>query len=317
MEVTIGKRNAFICNLKVFLMFFVVYGHLIETKMDDNEVFMWQYYIIYAIHMPMFAFLSGMFLKGKNVCLLQCKKILLYYCIFQCFSMIVWYVLKQEKLSFSIPYWHLWYLLSLSCWAFLCFLLEYVEAYFYGTIWKVFLIIVCIGVACIIGNVESVNRIFSLSRTIVFFPYVLMGKYFPINIDLKKYKIASILIGNISFALLIYLKPMIPVQFFYHADSYQTIGVEHGTMIRFLSYLIAVGLGFFAFVWIPKKRLWISKIGTDTFWIYLFHAPMVLVLREVVFWENEFLYIASWIAVVIILFLYKGFQWGEKLYRIV
>ena len=79
MEVILGKRNAFFCNLKVFLIFFVVYGHLIETKIYDNEIFMWQYFIIYSIHMPMFAFLSGVFLRGKKVCLLQCKKTFLYY----------------------------------------------------------------------------------------------------------------------------------------------------------------------------------------------------------------------------------------------
>ena len=65
------ERKAFYCNAKVLLLFLVIYGHLLEKRIADSEIILWQYRAIYAVHIPLFAFLSGMFLKSEYACIKQ------------------------------------------------------------------------------------------------------------------------------------------------------------------------------------------------------------------------------------------------------
>lgn len=53
------KRDADYCNLKFVLMFLVVYGHLIEGRMEESVFLTQVYRLIYTVHMPLFLFLSG------------------------------------------------------------------------------------------------------------------------------------------------------------------------------------------------------------------------------------------------------------------
>lgn len=317
MEITIGKRSAYFCNLKVLLILLVVYGHLIESKISDSAFFMWQYRIIYSVHIPLFAFVSGVFLKEKRVCFAQFKKALLYYTFFQLLSMTVIKIVQGTVAPFTIPYWHLWYLLSLSCWALLCLALETTEKYLQGYRKKAILIIISIGIACIVGNIEGINRTFSLSRTIAFLPYVLMGKYLGAEIERRTFRIWGILAGVLAIGVLVGLESAMPIALLYQADSYMAIGVENGAILRLLSYVIGVGMGLFILAFTPQKRLAVSKIGVNTLWIYILHAPVVLFIQKAELLENEFPYIAWFVAMIIILLIYKGFQWREKLYRIV
>lgn len=57
----IKLREARYCNLKLLLIFLVIYGHTIETQIWHNTVLMTQYKFIYLVHMPLFAFLSGLY----------------------------------------------------------------------------------------------------------------------------------------------------------------------------------------------------------------------------------------------------------------
>ena len=299
------------------MILLVVYGHFIEAKMWDSEFLMWQYRLIYSVHMPLFAFLSGVFLKGKKACWMQFKKAFMYYLIFQALSIVIIKLVQGRTVSLMEPYWHLWYLLSLSCWSLLCLAVEVMEECLQGAWIKVILVMISIVFACMMGYVKEIDRTFSLSRTIVFLPYVLMGKYFPQETELKRYRIWGIMAGVSAIGLIIALNNSIPVSFLYQADSYMARGVEQGWLLRLLSYIIGVGMGFFLLVLIPQKRLPVSKIGGSTLWIYILHAPLVLLLQRVRFWENEFEYVAMFVAVILVLLLYKGFQWRGKLYRIV
>lgn len=54
-------RQAYYCNLKAFLMVLVIYGHWIEPEIEHSRLLYTQYWWIYLLHMPLFAFLSGLF----------------------------------------------------------------------------------------------------------------------------------------------------------------------------------------------------------------------------------------------------------------
>ncbi|MDY4220227.1 MAG: hypothetical protein SOY32_07400, partial [Candidatus Faecousia sp.] len=114
----IGKREARYCNLKLLLTFLVVYGHMIEKRIGQSPGLLAQYRWIYAVHMPLFVFLSGLFLKEETRCLRQGRRMLLLYLCLQAPIALF----SGGGVSLWRPYWHLWYLLSLSCWSYLAWL---------------------------------------------------------------------------------------------------------------------------------------------------------------------------------------------------
>jgi len=60
-----STRNFRIDNIKGILIFFVVFGHLVETHIAGAPVIRTLWIFIYAIHMPMFALVSGMFSRSS------------------------------------------------------------------------------------------------------------------------------------------------------------------------------------------------------------------------------------------------------------
>lgn len=323
-EVAIGKRDAAFCNIKVLLLYLVVYGHLIEARIQDSAVLLWQYRVIYGVHMPLFAFLSGMFLKGEERCLAQMKKAAAYYACFQAAAMVPAWI-GGGSASFAVPVWHLWYLLSLCCWAGMGLVLSFLErrSAVIRDAWnkkrkgKTLIMAACVGVACVAGNIQAIGRTFSLSRTIVFWPYVLAGREFPGDIRRKRYRISAALGGILALALLAALGDRMPVELLYQADSYRALGVEDGFWLRLASYIIGAGLGALLLIFMPERRLGVSKVGADTLWIYILHAPLVALIRNVSLEPLEFLVTAPFAALAVIALLYEAGRWKGRLYRIV
>ena len=61
----ITNKRHFIDNIKVVLIFLVVFGHLIERYIDTSDTLMAIYMFIYIFHMPLFIYISGYL--SKNV----------------------------------------------------------------------------------------------------------------------------------------------------------------------------------------------------------------------------------------------------------
>lgn len=55
------KRDVFWDSLKFVLIFFVVYGHMIETYAPNDSFNRAMYNFIYTFHMPFFMYISGLF----------------------------------------------------------------------------------------------------------------------------------------------------------------------------------------------------------------------------------------------------------------
>lgn len=60
------ERNSFWDSLKYLLMIFVVYGHMIETHVENSPFNQAMYNYIYIFHMPLFVFISGRFSHIRN-----------------------------------------------------------------------------------------------------------------------------------------------------------------------------------------------------------------------------------------------------------
>ena len=147
-------RNAKYCNLKLLLIFLVIYGHLIEPQLHRSQILLVQYRAIYLFHMPMFCFLSGLFLNSCDSCKRQFQKCLSLYVLMQglavCFG--------KGKVDPLTPYWHLWYILSCSAWSGLGWLWY---RYFRGK-GKVAILAISVILGCLAGLWPGIGRALSL-----------------------------------------------------------------------------------------------------------------------------------------------------------
>lgn len=316
--VKIKQREAFYCNMKLLLIFMVVYGHLLEGIMDNAEPLEQIYRGIYSVHMPLFLFLSGLFLKNRTGCVRQMRQAFLYYAVCQTAVVAVGRVLGQQ-MSIGTPVWHLWYLLSLGCMAGLgwCWfvLTERWQQIDRGTV-KAALLTVSVLIALAVGKYPAVGRWLSLSRTFCFLPFFLAGVFCSENMDWKSVRTKIVGLAGLGVWLFMYLMwgREIPIALFYQADSYDTLGISQGVRLRMICILLAVFLGLFLLAFVPNRRLPFSKVGADTLWIYLLHAPFVKLFELIELPWHVQIAVAPVLAVCIILFLYKLFQWKHQLY---
>lgn len=316
--VKIKQRDAFYCNMKLLLIFMVVYGHLLEGIMDNVGPLIQIYRIIYSVHMPLFLFVSGLFLKNRAGCVRQMRQVLLYYTVCQTAVVAVERVLGQQ-MNLGTPVWHLWYLLSLGCMAGLgwCWfvLTERWHQIDRGTV-KVMMLAVSVLIALTVGKCPDVGRWLSLSRTLCFLPFFLVGVFCPEKMNWKSGRVRIVGLAGLGVWLFVYLAwgKEIPTALFYQADSYDTLKIWQGMQLRMICILLAVSMGLFLLAFVPDRRLPFSKVGADTFWIYLLHALFVKLFELIDLPWHVQVAVAPVLAVCIILFLYKLFQWKNQLY---
>lgn len=298
----IKYRHARYCNLKLFLLYLVVYGHWIEPQIYDSELMLYQYKLIYLFHMPLFAFLSGLFIHNGDDCVRQIKKILPIYILLQA-SM----TLAKAADDLFAPCWILWFLLSYCLWS--CF----------GWAW--FRLgnkragCACLGALFLLGAsagyIPWLDRTCSGSRTVVFLPYYFAGLLCPPTVQWQKYRrqgalaLAAALCGASLF-----LKH-IPVAFLYQAAPFGA--TENGFALRCVCYALGCLFGFFFLCFAPGKRAPFTKAGADTLPAYLLHAPVVSLLRRLALpWTMCMLGSAMSIYVI-----YKARQWTGALYAVI
>lgn len=245
-------RNAFYCNLKLALIFLVIYGHWIEPQIWNDPGLYRLYRLIYLVHMPLFAFLSGLFLQNWAR---QLRRILPLYLLCQSIA------LALGHPQWDTPFWHLWYLLSLSFWLLSVPLFKR---------WQWPVLILSVAAGCFVGLVPQIGRSWSLSRTIVFFPYFWLGAILTPDIPWHRFRLP----GLLALGVVLLLKPKMNVVTLYHA-------APCSPLLRLQCYGYALLLGLFLLSWCPGRRFPWTRAGADTLPAYLIHGPVVALLRPI------------------------------------
>ena len=262
-----------------------------------------QYKWIYLVHMPLFCFLSGLFLENSRVCGRQFVRMLTVYLCLQTLAVL----LGKGAVKLLTPWWHLWYLLSYSTWAGL------------GWLWlrfgkekgKLVIFILAVLAGCLAGLHPGIGRAYSLSRTVVFFPYFWLGLLWDPEFPWERLRFASVLALGCVFLAVALWGDQISAVFLYQATPYGK--QENGMVCRLLCYLLGILLGMVLLAFAPGMRFPFTRAGADTMPAYLLHAPLVLYIRELdVPWPVHLL-----IAGAILYGTYKLLQWHSTLYGIV
>ena len=248
-------RNARYCNLKLLLIFLVIFGHAIEPRIGTDPALQRIYRTIYLFHIPLFAFVSGLFTKTPAGCLRQLRRLLPVYVCCQAIAVAL------GQAPWHTPWWILWYLLSLCCWLALSALLMNWSR---GK-WIILLLSVVAG--CLAGRISWLGRWMSLSRTIVFFPYFWLGTMLPPELPWHRFRLLTL-------PVLLLTGIPIPAATLYHAGPCDP-------WIRLLCYGCAAAWSVLVLSWCPRRRFPWTKAGADTMPAYLLHGPLVRLLPAI------------------------------------
>lgn len=279
-------------NYKALLIFFVVTGHFLMPLSYIPQLRYFCRYI-YIFHMPCFVFVSGFLSKGVlKGGRFRTEKVLSYLYLYLIMKLIdyIEQLLIKHKASFSIIYetGAAWYLLSLCCWIMLTlFLLRYP---------KKIVLPLCLILGLGAGFDCEISGVFSLSRTIVFFPFFALGFYTDYEsiqrIRKKSFKVPSAIFLVCTCLMSIKLGPILAPysKIIYGSSCYQTALGRHaayGCLIRALWYLGATLIGFSLLQLIPEQRKWFSYIGESTLSVYILHV----IIRDAIKYTGGFDYL--------------------------
>lgn len=274
-----GGRDYALDNIRFFLMFTVVFAHLLQVC--DPFGSRWIIYkLIYTFHMPAFLFLFGCHASHSM------KRIVYRWCIPYVVFQTVYTVFERSvlgnpiDLQYTTPYWLLWYMLA--CIFYQVLLPLYDAADRRGQI----LALVCVcGLSMAVGFNDSVGYYLSLSRFFVFQPWFLLGYYCQKNGGPgvmavrggRRAVIAAAAIVVMFLSVLLVHDADLPNGLLYGSYSYRNCG---STMwMRLAVSCIALAWIVFLFVGIKpywnRKLAFITKIGQNTWPVFLLHGFIV------------------------------------------
>lgn len=271
-----GNRIYLLDNLKGILIFLVVFGHSLELYKNDHYLLYTIYTFIYLFHMPAFVFISGYLSKNVDKSRdTAFKSFLIPFVLFNTLWNVLAAVFTKDftLFSFITPGWSLWYLLSMFFWR--LFLKDLIRVRY------IVFISFIVGLGA--GIFNEFDATLSLSRTLVFLPFFLMGYFtseerlFYLKRPTRLFSCFIILFGVVCASLITYYR-IVPVEFLYGSGSFttNTLAIWLGLLGRLAMYLIGFSFVFVLANTVTNKATFFSKIGQNTFPIYLLHTYLLV-----------------------------------------
>lgn len=187
-----------------------------------------------------------------------------------------YYILGGGKIGISmlfVPYWTLWYLLSLIFWR---VILEFTPAKLLKI--PVLYLSIAITISIFCGLILSHGRILSIQRTFNFFPFFLLGYYIKQGVITERPWRKSLSVCFITIYITLIFLGLFPENsdvILRGADSYKLVDTLSKIYLQFCSYLIAISV---FVVMIENKYL--SLIGKESLFYYLYHGVIILFVMQ-------------------------------------
>ncbi|HAQ07682.1 MAG TPA: acyltransferase [Bacillus bacterium] len=276
------QRDYYFDNAKFILIFFVVFGHLLRSFIEDSEMIYNIYKVIYSFHMPAFILVTGFFARGfnkKGYVWKIARKLILPYIIFQLIYSIFYYFL-YSKSTFTVdpfnPHWSLWFLISLFSWNLMLIGFSRVKPA------TGLLIAFALGLG--VGYMEWVSNYLSLSRTFVFFPFFLLGYHLTKDnirmLTQPAFKLSAIA-AFVSIFALFYFNHDIDYKWLLGSKPYSVMEAASisSMFTRFGFYFLSLLMVFSFLTIVPKKQYFFTDLGKNTLYVYLLHGFFVRTFR--------------------------------------
>lgn len=279
------KRIALWDNLKLFLIFLVVLGHLTIQYFNSSQMFGTMTMVIYTFHMPAFIFVSGLFSKHSiNRDKAPLKKafgfIMVYF-----FVKILDYsasIIFGVHISFEIfsvkdiP----WYMLAMALWYLITWALRRIDAKY--------ILITSVIIGCFAGYMKGDTDFLCILRLITFYPFFYSGYI----LDRERIESITSAKGAKFFSAVFFIAFIIICTVTFHNSSclfpllscrqkYANLGdlYDWGALLRAAYYAVAGLLVFAVISLCPRKKFKISKYGRKTLQIYTYHRPILYIMK--------------------------------------
>ena len=267
-----SNRDSRLDSLKGFLIILVVLGHMLEPYFD-TPVNIILYVMIYSFHMPLFILLSGYFFNPMQEdtkfwrSTLKLLESLIIFWIIGLFA----YPIPEDSLNTSMlltPSWSLWYILSLLFWR----LSSYYLAKRGIDITSSRSIIISFLISIVVGIIP-ISLELSFQRTLVFFPFFLIGmRLKSSSFSLKQIRIWIFAVPVLAAVLYLIVKYQGGILYnvcytFFGNRPYSTY---LDAISRGLGLALGLILSLFIFKTFPRVPI-LDIIGTLTLPIYLLH----------------------------------------------
>ncbi len=305
-------------NTKGILITLTVVGHFVSQYWGKYESLDFVYVFIYLFHMPAFCFMSGFFSKnvdkGRKTCV---KGMLLPYVIIYTLWFLYYTFVWDKNMTYDLttPGYAQWYLLSLFTWR---LILPTILKLKKPLIWSV-------ALALIAGAIPEIGGEFSLSRTIAFLPYFLLG-YYCTPEHFQKIKSIKKIWGILGFALAggiawLYIYFSLPRGIVFAKKPYESYDFSfiEGATCRMGLYIVVIFMLFCLINLTPQKRSFLTKFGANSLMILIIHVYVVRIFT----FTGTFLDVSLGLAIVFIIsisticlfafsrdFITKGFNKG-------
>ena len=272
--------SCLIDNIKVLLIFLVVFNHIIAfnlVKIDTVVRYVW--YAITIFHMPAFVFISGYLSKKPQNVLKNFKNLLIPYVLGYTLT---WY--SQIWLGRSVDYEILrptgsvmWYILALFIYRLTIEALGKIR----------FIVPLSILFALWAGTRPEFTTFLSSSRIVVFFPFFVAGYLWKSEYitAIRKFKGKWILVAISGVLLWAIPNYMIPnemgIAIFRGNHGYQLCGLTdpQGVILRLLMYLVSFVVVYTMLALVPDIKLPLTYVGRHTMGIYFFHYPIMIIMN--------------------------------------
>lgn len=272
--------SCLIDNIKVLLIFLVVFNHIIAfnlVKVDTVVRYVW--YAITIFHMPAFVFISGYLSKKPQNVLKNFKNLLIPYVLGYTLT---WY--SQIWLGRSVDYEILrptgsvmWYILALFIYRLTIEALGKIR----------FIVPLSILFALWAGTRPEFTTFLSSSRIVVFFPFFAAGYLWKSEYitAIRKFKGKWILVAISGVLLWAIPNYMIPnemgIAIFRGNHGYQLCGLTdpQGVILRLLMYLVSFVVVYTMLALVPDIKLPLTYVGRHTMGIYFFHYPIMIIMN--------------------------------------
>lgn len=272
-------RNSYFDNLKSLLIFSVVIGHLLPSFKGDIDFLETSYLFIYLFHMPLFVLISGYFSKkynSKGYINKLFVKLIIPYILFQVFYTAFYnYLGSNVEYNFATPRWALWFLVSLFSWNILLFIFAKLK---YG-------IVIAFLISILAGYAPFISAEYSLSRTLFFFPFFLIGYHLKeahfMYLKQKRIMFASSLLLILSLLLIHYLS-LSELKFWLMGKrSYLELlpdTLEIAWIYRTIIYIFIGFISISVLSLIPKRKNYFTRFGEFTFFTFILHLIFVKII---------------------------------------
>lgn len=282
-------------NLKFLLIILMVVGHFADANLSQTNTFRSVYLFIYAFHMPLFIFISGLFHKNERIK----SKVLSFISIGFLAKMVRGLypvILRGGRPNFkllsdsSLP----WFMFALAVFVLL--------SYCFRNINKVYVLIMFVLLACFVGYDADVGDFLYLSRIIVFYPFYLLGQMVTVDKVLKVTKtkwaraLSVVIIALWAVLCFGYLKDVYflrPLFTGRNSFAVNELFKDWGILYRLLCYLITALLSFALISLMPNKNIpMFTKFGPRTLQVFFWHWPLGLVFVK--YGLNDMLCATPW-----------------------